>query len=243
MMQCRSRYATRILLLLIINLKTFTINHACNSIEYPCNYKFNALSLAPSNASTVGNYKLVNATQNDGGSGSEAFYTGSFAFSQSDSSSGSYLFNLNGQALYVDRFNNMTGLSGKGLSFVNDAVGSTSDIRAVGTTGDTLVGGSFRVLNGATLQFTGGDVNNVIFNRSSPIGIAADTAAAPNGGGGGSGGAIYNDGNTMTLSLFGTLIEANEVNAHGSAIFFITNDHTGTLHIEDSWINFCFQPF
>ena len=52
--------------------------------------------------------------------------------------------------------------------------------------------------------------------------------------GGGSGGARYNDGNTMTLSLYGSLLERNEVNTHGSAIFFITNDHSGTLHIEDS---------
>ncbi|MBE0556951.1 MAG: hypothetical protein IH628_06925, partial [Proteobacteria bacterium] len=54
--------------------------------------------------------------------------------------------------------------------------------------------------------------------------------------GGGSGGAIYNDGNTMRLALYGTLIENNQVNMHGSAIFFITNDRTGTLHIEDSVI-------
>ena len=52
--------------------------------------------------------------------------------------------------------------------------------------------------------------------------------------GGGSGGAIYMDGNTMTLSLYGTLIEENDVNAYGSAIFLVSNDHTGTLHIENS---------
>jgi hypothetical protein len=38
----------------------------------------------------------------------------------------------------------------------------------------------------------------------------------------------------MTLALYGTLIEENQVNAYGSAIFFVTNDHSGTLHIEDS---------
>jgi hypothetical protein len=54
--------------------------------------------------------------------------------------------------------------------------------------------------------------------------------------GGGSGGAIYNDGNTMTLSICGSLIELNEVNAHGSAIFFISNNHDGTLRITDSII-------
>lgn len=52
--------------------------------------------------------------------------------------------------------------------------------------------------------------------------------------GGGSGGAIYNDGNTMTLSLCGTSIENNEVNAYGSGIFFVSNNHDGTVEITDS---------
>jgi hypothetical protein len=54
--------------------------------------------------------------------------------------------------------------------------------------------------------------------------------------GGGSGGAIYNDGNTMTLSVCGSRIEANQVNAYGSAIFFVSNSHTGSLRVEDSVI-------
>ncbi len=54
--------------------------------------------------------------------------------------------------------------------------------------------------------------------------------------GGGSGGAIYNDGNEMALSLCGTKLEYNEVNAFGSAIFFVSNNHTGTMRIEGSTI-------
>src|SRR5690606_24883797 len=54
--------------------------------------------------------------------------------------------------------------------------------------------------------------------------------------GGGSGGAIYNDGNTITLSLCGTRIEHNSVNAFGAAIFFISNNHDGTLNITKSVI-------
>ena len=50
--------------------------------------------------------------------------------------------------------------------------------------------------------------------------------------GGGSGGAIYNDGNTMTLSVSGTLIEHNTVNAYGAAIFFVSNNHTGNIVID-----------
>jgi hypothetical protein len=74
--------------------------------------------------------------------------------------------------------------------------------------------------------------------------VLSHNQAAGNGGnpaesgtpGGGSGGAIYNDGNTMTLSVCGTRIEHNQVNAYGSAIFFVSNDHSGSLVVEDSII-------
>lgn len=55
--------------------------------------------------------------------------------------------------------------------------------------------------------------------------------------GGGSGGGIYNDGNTMTLSLCGARIQYNQVNAHGSGIFFVSNDHTGNIVIDRSVIS------
>ncbi len=54
--------------------------------------------------------------------------------------------------------------------------------------------------------------------------------------GGGSGGAIYNDGNTMTLTLLGSRIESNKVNDFGAAIFFVSNDHTGNVVIDTSTI-------
>jgi hypothetical protein len=76
---------------------------------------------------------------------------------------------------------------------------------------------------------------NCLFSHNRAIGNGANPAQAGTPGGG-SGGAIYNDGNTMTLSLCGTLIEKNEVNAHGAAIFFVTNDHSGNIRIENSVI-------
>jgi len=54
--------------------------------------------------------------------------------------------------------------------------------------------------------------------------------------GGGSGGAIYNDGNTMTLKLFGCKIEENTVKAYGAAVFFVSNNHTGNIQIDSSSI-------
>jgi hypothetical protein len=78
-------------------------------------------------------------------------------------------------------------------------------------------------------------IYNSLFSYNRAIGDGGNPAQAGTPGGG-SGGAIYNDGNTMTLSLCGTRIEHNEVNAHGSAIFFVSNDHTGDIRIEDSVI-------
>lgn len=76
---------------------------------------------------------------------------------------------------------------------------------------------------------------NSLFSYNRAIGYGANPAD-PGTPGGGSGGAIYNDGNTMTLSVAGTRIEYNEVNEHGSAIFFVTNDHSGNIVIDDSVI-------
>jgi hypothetical protein len=76
---------------------------------------------------------------------------------------------------------------------------------------------------------------NSLFSYNRAIGNGANPAQ-PGTPGGGSGGAIYNDGNTMTLSLCGTRIEHNRVNAHGSAIFFVSNDHSGDVRITNSVI-------
>jgi hypothetical protein len=52
--------------------------------------------------------------------------------------------------------------------------------------------------------------------------------------GGGSGGAIYNDGNNMKLSIYGSLIEHNTVKQFASAIFFVADNNVGTVLIHDS---------
>jgi hypothetical protein len=69
------------------------------------------------------------------------------------------------------------------------------------------------------------------YNRAVGFGGNPATEGTP---GGGSGGAIYNDGETMTLSVCGTRIENNEVRAFGSGIFFVSNNHEGTLRLENS---------
>lgn len=76
---------------------------------------------------------------------------------------------------------------------------------------------------------------NSLFSHNRAIGNGGNPAQGGTPGDG-SGGGIYNDGNTMTLSLCGTRIERNQVNSHGSAIFFVSNDHSGSIEISDSII-------
>ena len=76
-------------------------------------------------------------------------------------------------------------------------------------------------------------VINSLFSHNRAIGYGANPARAGTPGGG-SGGAIYNDGNTFTLSLCGTAIHDNLASEGGSAIFFVSNNLTGTLQITSS---------
>lgn len=76
---------------------------------------------------------------------------------------------------------------------------------------------------------------NSLFSHNKAIGNGGNPAQSGSPGGG-SGGAIYNDGNTMTLTVLGTSIEQNEVNAYGSSIFFVSNDHSGNIKIDNSTI-------
>ncbi len=89
--------------------------------------------------------------------------------------------------------------------------------------------------NGGALSSIGvsWSIYNSRFSHNRAVGNGGNPADAGTPGGG-SGGAVYNDGNSMTLALYGCLLEQNQVNRHGSAIFFITNDRTGRLHIENS---------
>lgn len=78
-------------------------------------------------------------------------------------------------------------------------------------------------------------IYNSLFSHNRAVGWGGNPAQ-PGTPGGGSGGAIYNDGNTMTLSLCGVAIHDHEVVQHGSAIFFVSNDHTGDVRIDRSTI-------
>ncbi len=84
--------------------------------------------------------------------------------------------------------------------------------------------------NGGALSSIGTSftILNSLFTDNRAVGHGA------NDGEGGNGGAIYNDGNTFDLSLCGARIEGNHANEGGSAVFYVSNDKTGTFTIADS---------
>jgi hypothetical protein len=108
------------------------------------------------------------------------------------------------------------------LYVVHSTFGGAADLGNAGSNGGAVssIGVSWTILNSVLSD-----------NRAVGDGGNPPEGDAP---GGGSGGAIYNDGNTMTLHLCGDLIERNEVNAYGAAIFFVSNNHDGTIRVEDS---------
>ncbi len=55
-----------------------------------------------------------------------------------------------------------------------------------------------------------------------------------NSGQGGNGGAIYNDGNEIVLDITSSLLENNQANEGGSAVFFVSDDKSGSITIKDS---------
>lgn len=105
---------------------------------------------------------------------------------------------------------------------VNSTFGGTAELANVGSNGGGLssIGVSYTVLNSVFR-----------FNRAIGRGANPMRSGTP---GGGSGGAIYNDGNTFTLTLCGTEITDNVANEGGGAIFFVSNDRSGSLVIRDS---------
>ncbi|MGZ7015058.1 MAG: hypothetical protein ACXVLK_18245, partial [Acidimicrobiales bacterium] len=89
--------------------------------------------------------------------------------------------------------------------------------------------------NGGALSSIGVSwvVLNSVLSYNTAIGNGANPARSGTPGGG-SGGAIYNDGNLFTLRVAGSIIQDNHANEGGGAIFFVSNDRTGSLRIEGS---------
>jgi hypothetical protein len=107
---------------------------------------------------------------------------------------------------------------------------SQSRNRPVYVVHSTFTGG--RCSNGGALSSIGVSwtVLNSVFTGNKAIGRGANPARGGTPGGG-SGGAIYTDGNAFAVTVRGTVIRDTPANAGGGAIFFVSNDRTGTLTI------------
>lgn len=92
-----------------------------------------------------------------------------------------------------------------------------------------------RCSNGGALSSIGvsWEILNSVFTHNSAIGRGANPAQAGTPGGG-SGGALYADGNDFGVRIAGTVIQDNRAAEGGGAVFFVSNDRSGTMRIEDS---------
>ena len=105
--------------------------------------------------------------------------------------------------------------------------------RAVLVDRSTFRGG--RCSNGSAISSIGVSwrIQDSTFLGNRAVGRGANPAR-PGTPGGGSGGAIYLDGNRFTLALIRTTMRDNLANEGGGAVFFVSNDRTGTMRIHRS---------
>ncbi|MFC1411383.1 hypothetical protein ACEZCY_17470 [Streptacidiphilus sp. N1-12] len=89
--------------------------------------------------------------------------------------------------------------------------------------------------NGGALSSIGVSwvVLNSVLSYNSAVGNGANPARSGTPGGG-SGGAVYTDGNRYTVTVAGSVIEHNTAKEGGGAMFFVSNDRTGTLTLQGS---------
>ncbi len=73
-------------------------------------------------------------------------------------------------------------------------------------------------------------IYNSVFEHNHATGNGANPAKSGTPGGG-NGGAIYLDGLQFTLDLRGSVVRDNVANEGGGAIFFVSNNRTGTIQI------------
>ena len=89
--------------------------------------------------------------------------------------------------------------------------------------------------NGAALSSIGvsWSIYNSVFTGNRAVGRGANPARSGTPGGG-SGAAVYADGNAFRVLLAGTRMTRNHAREGGGAVFFVSNDRSGTLEIRSS---------
>jgi hypothetical protein len=184
---------------------------ACQNQEYP-QLTVQNLTFTDGNAS--------NATIPEGG----AIYAGGGRFKVVNSRFFSNVCASTGPDTAGGAIYSTNQYQGLPVYIVHSTFGGTSALSNTCSNGGALgsIGVSWTVIN-SLLTY-----NKALGNGGNPA-----TSGTP---GGGSGGAIYNDGNTMVLTIDGSQLSNNQVNAYGSAIFFVSDDLTGSIAINDSTI-------
>ena len=112
---------------------------------------------------------------------------------------------------------------------------SSNPVYVVGSTFGGAAGLGNKCSNGGALSSLGVSysVINSVLSHNEAIGNGANPAQAGTPGGG-SGGAIYNDGNFFSLLISGSRVTDNTANEGGGAVFYVSNDRSGTLSLNAS---------
>ena len=164
-----------------------------------------------------------------------AFADGNSTGQRFDGGGGGAIFDRGGQLRIVDSTFTANRCDRTGPDLGGGAVRALSqyDDRPVYVVGSRFTANVCS--NGGALSSIGVSwtVLNSTLERNRAIGSGANPARSGTPGGG-SGGAIYNDGDRMTLSIGGSLFTANHANEGGGAIFFVSDDRTGTMAIAHS---------
>ncbi len=108
-------------------------------------------------------------------------------------------------------------------------------VHVVGSTFGGAPGQGGTCSNGGALSGIGVSwvVLNSVLTYNRAIGRGANSARGGTAGGG-SGGAVYADGNRFSVRIAGSIVQNNSAKEGGGAVFFVSNDRTGTLTIDHS---------
>jgi predicted outer membrane repeat protein len=163
------------------------------------------------------------------------FVDGNSTGADFDGGGGGAVFDRGGQLRIVDSqfVDNRCERTGPDLGGAAVRALSQFDNRPVHVVGSSFTGGVCS--NGGALSSIGVSwtVLDSTFIDNRAIGHGANPAQKGTPGGG-SGGAIYNDGDQMRLSIARSLFKGNHANEGGGAIFFVSDNRTGTLAIRHS---------
>jgi hypothetical protein len=119
-----------------------------------------------------------------------------------------------------------------GAIYATQAYGTTYVVNSTfgGSAAGSNGGANGGALGGLFASYT---ILNSVLSYNKAVGNGMNPAKAKTPGGG-SGGAIYNDGNSFTLTICGSDISHNSSVELGGAIFYVANDVKGHISIDQS---------